>query len=164
MHSALLTLALLAPSQAALVARPRPSIARPFIVRPSVARLRGGVSLPEAALYCNGGLAAIYSVLMVFATNTLLSTYGIDDQDFLSPAVGAFQYLGGLYSMVALRAYAALTGVRDQRQTLEAMIYTNGVMASIAAYRIAQGSLPSQKNLVIFTALCALSCVGWSKA
>ena len=84
---------------------------------------------------------------------------------FLSPTIGAFQYLGAMQMMVALRCYAALVAkVRDVKQTLEAMIYLNLSMLTVAGVRAYMGSAPSKKNVVIFALLSALSYFGWTKA
>ena len=83
----------------------------------------------------------------------------------MSPTIGAFQYLGAMQMMVALRCYAALVAkVRDVKQTLEAMIYLNLSMLTVAGIRAYMGSAPSKKNVVIFALLSALSYFGWTKA
>ena len=46
--------------------------------------------------------------MMLFATNKLMASYGLEAVAFLSPTIGAFQYLGAMQMMVALRCYAAL--------------------------------------------------------
>ena len=121
--------------------------------------------LPDIALGSNGIVALGYGLAMVLATNKLLATYGVDAHDFISPTVGAFQYLGGLYLMIALRAYAALIAkTRDPKQTLEAFIYSNGTLMAIALYRAYMGSAASKKNVAMFAVLTVLSYYGWATA
>ena len=94
---------------------------------------------------------------MIFAPNTLLTAYGAPPEELLSAAYGALQYCGGFYAMVVLRAYAALTGKRDQGETVEAFAYLNATQLAIAVFRALKGSAASQKNCAVFGALLALS-------
>jgi hypothetical protein len=125
----------------------------------------GGPTLPEIAVGTNGAAYLGYGIAMIFATNTILASYGIEGQDFLSPTVGAFQYLGGLYLMIALRAYATLVAkVRDVKHTLEAFLYANTTLFLIALYRAYSGSAQSKKNVGMFGVMAALSYYGWAAA
>ena len=59
-----------------------------------------------------GQFAKIFA--MLFNTNKLVMTiYSAPEQDLLSPAIGAFQYLGVMYLLHTARCYGALTGTRD---------------------------------------------------
>ena len=124
--------------------------------RPQVLALRGGSNYP-VALYGNGAVALAYASLMIFAPNTLLTAYGAPPEELLSAAYGALQYCGGFYAMVVLRAYAALTGKRDQGETVEAFTYLNATHLAIAAFRAFKGSSASLKNCAIFGALLLLN-------
>jgi hypothetical protein len=159
--------------------------ARPAVLSKTLI-LRGGISSAETGVGANLAVAATYGLGMIFKTNTLLATYDLPPQDFLSPTIGAFQYLGahpnaqpsprhcsslsphgcirprpaptgGMYLMVALRCYASLVGARDPSQTLEALTYMNLTLLAIAVYRTQQGSAPSKKNVVLFATLAATS-------
>ena len=172
-------LALVLPAHAATVLRPQPTLPRPVVgtalvpaqvrsrastarlraissaailrsvkkhadARAQVLALRGGSNYP-VALYGNGAVALAYASLMIFAPNTLLTAYG------------ALQYCGGFYAMVVLRAYAALTGKRDQGETVEAFTYLNATHLAIAAFRAFKGSSASLKNCAIFGVLLLLN-------
>ena len=121
-----------------------------------VLALRGGSNYP-VALYGNGAVALAYASLMIFAPNTLLTAYGAPPEELLSAAYGALQYCGGFYAMVVLRAYAALTGKRDQGETVEAFTYLNATHLAIAAFRAFKGSSASLKNCAIFGTLLLLN-------
>ena len=124
--------------------------------RSQVLALRGGSNYP-VALYGNGAVALAYAALMIFAPNTLLTAYGAPPEELLSAAYGALQYCGGFYAMVVLRAYAALTGKRDQGETVEAFTYLNATHLAIAAFRAFKGSSASLKNCAIFGTLLVLN-------
>ena len=124
--------------------------------RSQVLALRGGSNYP-VALYGNGAVALAYASLMIFAPNTLLTAYGAPPEELLSAAYGALQYCGGFYAMVVLRAYAALTGKRDQGETVEAFTYLNATHLAIAAFRAFKGSSASLKNCAIFGTLLLLN-------
>ena len=124
--------------------------------RSQVLALRGGANYP-VALYGNGAVALAYASLMIFAPNTLLTAYGAPPEELLSAAYGALQYCGGFYAMVVLRAYAALTGKRDQGETVEAFTYLNATHLAIAAFRAFKGSSASLKNCAIFGLLLLLN-------
>ena len=94
---------------------------------------------------------------MIFAPNTLLTAYGAPPEELLSAAYGALQYCGGFYAMVVLRAYAALTGKRDQGETVEAFTYLNATHLAIAAFRAFKGSSASLKNCAMFGSLLLLN-------
>ena len=180
-------LALVLPAHAATVLRPQPTLPRPVVgtalvpaqvrqrtvcaisspailrcakkhadARSQVLALRGGSNYP-VALYGNGAVALAYASLMIFAPNTLLTAYGAPPEELLSAAYGALQYCGGFYAMVVLRAYAALTGKRDQGETVEAFTYLNATHLAIAAFRAFKGSSASLKNCAIFGALLLLN-------
>ena len=57
--------------------------------------------------------------------------------------------------MVVLCAYAALTGKRDQGETVEAFTYLNATHLAIAAFRAFKGSSASLKNCAIFGRCCS---------
>ena len=180
-------IALVLPAHAATVLRPQPTLPRPVVgtalvpaqvrqrtvfaissaailrcakkhadARPQVLALRGGSNYP-VALYGNGAVALAYASLMIFAPNTLLTAYGAPPEELLSAAYGALQYCGGFYAMVVLRAYAALTGKRDQGETVEAFTYLNATHLAIAAFRAFKGSSASLKNCAIFGLLLLLN-------
>ena len=147
--------------------RPTPALAPVSASTEQALKLRGGVHVSgaELALLANGLIFGLLGSFLVFGTDHILSLYGIGPSyamDFLSTAMGGFQYLGALCLMVTLRVYASLTGVRDQRQTLEAFIYTNLAMMSIAIVRAYYGSGPSFKNVFLFGVMAAISYAGWS--
>ena len=87
---------------------------------------------------------------MISGTNSVLAAYGVGTFEYNSPTVGAFQYLGGMYCLVALRAYAAVaTKVRDTKETLEALCYTNAVLFAVALARLHAGVQPARAAIVI---------------
>ena len=87
---------------------------------------------------------------MISGTNSVLAAYGVGTFEYNSPTVGAFQYLGGMYCLVALRAYAAIAAkVRDTKETLEALCYTNAVLFAVALARLHAGVQPARAAIVI---------------
>ncbi len=157
-----LLLALLVASSSGAVLKPT---AVPKPATKQLLALRGGASLPDIALAANGIYYGALGAMSVFVPNQILAMNKLPAEDFLSPAIGIFQYYGAACLCTALRVYAALVaGVRDPKQTLEALIYWNGVFTTVAAFRVFKGSKPSQKILVFSAVLGTLAYFGHGAA
>jgi len=124
--------------------------------------LRGGAALPSASLFAasptssksrkatfalgaNALVSTAYGILSISNPNAMLSIYGVTTKlDFMSPAFGVCQYLGGMYLAVALRCFAAL-GVpglpaRDVQETLQGMAAWHAIAGAVAGFRQLKGS------------------------
>ena len=97
------------------------------------------------ALGLNAGVSVAYGILATCNPNAMLAIYGVTGAlDFMSPAFGVCQYLGGMHIAVALRCLATI-GVpglpkRDAKETLEGMTALHTVAGCIAAFRQFKGS------------------------
>ena len=97
------------------------------------------------ALGLNAGVSVAYGILATCNPNAMLAIYGVTGAlDFMSPAFGVCQYLGGMHIAVALRCLATI-GVpglpkRDTKETLEGMTALHTVAGCIAAFRQFKGS------------------------
>lgn len=68
--------------------------------------------------------------------NTMIrEAFGVENQDFFSPATGAFLYLGALHAAVAVQCISALFGLRCARDTLKLMIVVHLLQASVGIWR-----------------------------
>ena len=132
--------------------------ARPLSAAKALA-LRGGavpsVSLCAAAsprskkatfvLGANALVSTAYGILATCKPNAMLAIYGVASKiDFMSPAYGVCQYLGGMHIVVALRCFAALGfpgfPERDPKETLEGMFALHTVAGLVAGFRQFKGS------------------------
>jgi len=88
----------------------------------------------------------------------MLAIYGVSGTlDFMSPAYGVCQYLGGMHIAVALRCFAALGApgfpARNQKEALGDMCKLHTVAGLIAGFRQFKGSSSPVVGSVIMAGL-----------
>ena len=101
-------------------------------------------------LGANALVSTAYGILSTVSPNAMLGIYGVTTKlDFMSPAYGVCQYLGGMHIVVALRCFCALGfrgfPARDQKETLNAMCTLHTVAGLVAGFRQARAAHCSLK-------------------
>ena len=63
--------------------------------------------------------------------------FGVENQDFFSPATGAFMYLGGMHAAVGTQCIFALLGLRTSaRDTLKLMVAVHSFQCAVGIWRM----------------------------
>ena len=99
----------------------------------------------DIMLCLNCFISAAYGLMGIAMPKAILAIYGHPgDLDFMDPAHGVAQYLGGLHLFVAWNCLSALGKLpflpaRDKRATLEAMFVLHALAAAVAGYRAVHG-------------------------
>lgn len=120
----------------------------PLAAKDAVLNLRGGAAPLVAAapsrkatavLGANALVSTAYGILSTCNPNAMLAIYGVTTTlDFMSPAYGVCQYLGGMYIAVAFRCLSALGApgfpARDVKETLGDMCALHTVAGLVAGF------------------------------
>ena len=118
-------------------------------------------SRSKKALFVLGANALVstaYGVLATCQPNAMLAIFGVTETlDFMSPAFGVCQYLGGMHVFVALRCLAALgtPGLpsRDTKETLQEMCTFHSIAGVVAGFRQFKGSSSPVVGSVVMAGL-----------